>query len=180
LSSSITVGLAAAASLDASSGQAGHGPLVDDVALQLGGGGHHREEELALAGRRVAAGQLAGEDPDADAALVEVIGDSQHVLDEAAEPVELPDHDERITGAQVAERRGEARTLRGGLPRADPTRCDGLRRRLWRTLQGLADFAIVQSYPSTTAAKWGLSKLDALRDLFNGHAWIPPGLEPAG
>jgi transposase len=49
----------------------------------------------------------------------------------------------------------------------------------WRTLQGLADFATVQSYLST-AAKWGISKLDALRDLFNGHAWIPPSLEPAG
>jgi transposase len=49
----------------------------------------------------------------------------------------------------------------------------------WRTIEGLADFALVQSYLST-AAKWGLSKLDALRDLFNGHAWIPPGLEPAG
>jgi transposase len=49
----------------------------------------------------------------------------------------------------------------------------------WRTLQGLADFATVQSYLST-ATKWGISKLDALRDLFNGHAWIPPGLEPAG
>jgi transposase len=49
----------------------------------------------------------------------------------------------------------------------------------WRTLTGLADFAIVQSYLST-AAKWGISTLDALRDLFNGHAWLPPGLEPAG
>ena len=49
----------------------------------------------------------------------------------------------------------------------------------WRTLQGLADFALVQSYLST-AAKWGISKLDALRDLFHGHAWLPPGLEPAG
>jgi transposase len=49
----------------------------------------------------------------------------------------------------------------------------------WRTLQGLADFAVVQSYLST-AAKWGLGKLDALRDLFNGNPWIPPGLEPAG
>jgi transposase len=49
----------------------------------------------------------------------------------------------------------------------------------WRTLQGLADFAIVQSYLST-ASKWGISKLDALRSLFNGRAWIPPGLEPAG
>jgi transposase len=49
----------------------------------------------------------------------------------------------------------------------------------WRTLQGLAEFALVQSYLST-AAKWGISKLDALRDLFGGHAWLPPGLEPAG
>ena len=49
----------------------------------------------------------------------------------------------------------------------------------WRTLTGLADFALVESYLST-AAKWGISKLDALRDLFNGNAWMPPGLEPAG
>ena len=48
----------------------------------------------------------------------------------------------------------------------------------WRTIEGLADFAVTQSYLST-AAKWGISKLDALRDLFNGHAWLPPGLEPA-
>jgi transposase len=48
----------------------------------------------------------------------------------------------------------------------------------WRTLTGLAEFALVESYLST-AAKWGISKLDALRDLFNGNAWIPPGLEPA-
>jgi transposase len=49
----------------------------------------------------------------------------------------------------------------------------------WRTLDGLADFALVQSYLST-AAKWGISKLDALRGLFSGHAWLPPGIEPAG
>ena len=49
----------------------------------------------------------------------------------------------------------------------------------WRTLEGLTGFALIQSYLST-AAKWGISKLDALRDLFHGHAWLPPGLEPAG
>jgi transposase len=49
----------------------------------------------------------------------------------------------------------------------------------WRTIEGLADFAVIQSYLST-AAKWGISKLGALRDLFNGHAWMPPGLEPSG
>lgn len=35
----------------------------------------------------------------------------------------------------------------------------------WRTIEGLADFAVIQSYLST-AAKWGISKLGALRDLF--------------
>ena len=49
----------------------------------------------------------------------------------------------------------------------------------WRAIHGLADFALVQSYLST-AARWAISKLDALRDLFHGHAWLPPGLEPAG
>jgi transposase len=49
----------------------------------------------------------------------------------------------------------------------------------WRTLTGLAEFALVQSCLST-AAKWGTSKLDALRGLFNNNAWLPPGLEPGG
>jgi transposase len=49
----------------------------------------------------------------------------------------------------------------------------------WRTLTGLAEFALVHSYLST-AAKSGISKLDALRDLFNGQPWLPPGLEPTG
>ena len=41
-----------------------------------------------------------------------------------------------------------------------------------RLRKGLADFAVVQSYLST-AAKWGISKLGALRDLFNGQARVP-------
>jgi transposase len=48
----------------------------------------------------------------------------------------------------------------------------------WRTLQGLIDFAIVQSYLDT-ATKWGLDKLDALRQLFTTGAWLPPTLKPA-
>jgi transposase len=47
----------------------------------------------------------------------------------------------------------------------------------WRTLEGLADFAIVQSYLST-AAKWGLDKLGALRQLFTTGPWLPPALSP--
>jgi transposase len=47
----------------------------------------------------------------------------------------------------------------------------------WRTLQGLADFAIVQSYLST-ATKWGISRYDALKRLFTTGAWIPHALTP--
>lgn len=47
----------------------------------------------------------------------------------------------------------------------------------WRTLQGLADFAIVQSYLDT-AAKWRHDKLEALRQLFTTGAWLPPALTP--
>jgi transposase len=48
----------------------------------------------------------------------------------------------------------------------------------WRTLQGLIDFAIVQSYLDT-ATKWGIDKLDALRQLFTTGPWLPPALQPA-
>lgn len=47
----------------------------------------------------------------------------------------------------------------------------------WRTLDGLADFAIVQSYLST-AGKWGQDQLDVLRQLFTTGAWLPPAAAP--
>ncbi len=47
----------------------------------------------------------------------------------------------------------------------------------WRTLQGLIDFAVVQSYLST-ATKWGLDTLDAMTRLFTTGAWLPPALTP--
>jgi transposase len=47
----------------------------------------------------------------------------------------------------------------------------------WRSLQGLAEFALVHSYLST-AAKWGIDKLDALRQLFTTGPWLPPALAP--
>lgn len=42
-----------------------------------------------------------------------------------------------------------------------------------RTLAGLTDFAIVQSYLDT-ATKWGRDTLDVLRELFTTGAWLPP------
>jgi len=47
----------------------------------------------------------------------------------------------------------------------------------WRTLTGLADFAVVQSYLST-AAKWRIDALDALTRLFTDGPWLPPATAP--
>jgi transposase len=47
----------------------------------------------------------------------------------------------------------------------------------WRTLLGLADFAVVASYLSTTA-KWGIDALDALTMLFTDGPWLPPAVAP--
>ena len=47
----------------------------------------------------------------------------------------------------------------------------------WRTLEGLADFAVVQSYLST-AAKWGIDQLDALTQLFTDGPWLPDAIRP--
>jgi transposase len=48
----------------------------------------------------------------------------------------------------------------------------------WRTLEGLAQFAVVQSYLST-ASHWGLTRFEALHRLFTTGPWIPTGLSPA-
>jgi transposase len=47
----------------------------------------------------------------------------------------------------------------------------------WRTLAGLADFAVVRSYLSTTT-KWGIETLDAFERLFTTGAWLPPAATP--
>jgi len=47
----------------------------------------------------------------------------------------------------------------------------------WRTLDGLADFAVVQSYLST-AAKWGTDAYDALTQLFTTGPWLPAAVRP--
>jgi transposase len=43
----------------------------------------------------------------------------------------------------------------------------------WRTLQGLADFAVLRSYLST-ATKHGMDLLDVLQQLFTTGPWLPP------
>ena len=47
----------------------------------------------------------------------------------------------------------------------------------WRTIAGLADFAVVRSYLSTVG-KWGIDALDALTQLFTTGPWLPPAAAP--
>jgi transposase len=47
----------------------------------------------------------------------------------------------------------------------------------WRTLDGLADFAIIWSYLST-AAKHRLDRLDVLVEQFTTGPWLPPDPAP--
>ena len=47
----------------------------------------------------------------------------------------------------------------------------------WRTPQGLADFAVIQSYLST-ATKWGIDAPDALIQLFIEGPWLPAAIRP--
>ena len=49
----------------------------------------------------------------------------------------------------------------------------------WRTLQGPADFAVVQPY-LPTAAHWGITRIHALHRLSTGDGpWTPATLTPA-
>ncbi len=47
----------------------------------------------------------------------------------------------------------------------------------WRTLDGLADFAVIWSYLST-AAKHGRDHVDAPVELFTTGPWLPPDPAP--
>ena len=60
----------------------------------------------------------------------------------------------------------------------DPMDLNGVAVTFDVALQGLADFAVVQSYLAT-AAHWGITRFQALHRLFNGDGpWIPTTLAP--
>jgi len=76
-------------------------------------------------------------------------------------------------GAPARQRAGATRQRRR--TGQDPTTH---RRGLLAPLQGLADFAIVRSYVST-AAKWGITSLDAFEQLFTTAPGSPQPPHPA-
>jgi transposase len=47
----------------------------------------------------------------------------------------------------------------------------------WRTLPGAEAFLVVRSYLATTR-KHGVNPLAALRQLFEGHPWLPASAPP--
>jgi hypothetical protein len=47
----------------------------------------------------------------------------------------------------------------------------------WRTLPGAHAFLALRSYIST-ARKHGINPLHALRELFEGHPWLPTAVPP--
>jgi hypothetical protein len=73
-------------------------------ALEFGVRGHHREEELALAFRRVGSRQLARQDPQADAAPVQVVANREQILNRPPHPVEFPRDDGRRRAPSETER----------------------------------------------------------------------------
>ena len=90
----------------------------------------------------------------------------------------------RMAGLLIGARDAAAAARLAGQAALAPAILDGLLTR-YRDLAtaGLAANlyrrTATESYLAT-AAKGGITKLDALRDLFRGHAWKPPGLQPAG
>ena len=81
--------------------------FADEVALELGHGAEHVEDEPGAGRGRV---DRLVEAPEADAVVLERAGRCRSVPQAAPESVELP-HDQRVAGAQVIERRCELRPL---------------------------------------------------------------------
>jgi hypothetical protein len=70
--------------------------------------------------------------------------------------------------------KGPRRSNASGLPDREirPVKVKQRAAGCWRTLEGLADFAIIWSYLST--ARHDLDHLDVLVELFTTGPWLPP------
>src|SRR3546814_964932 len=87
------------ASPRAGSGQASHGALADHIPLKLRQCGKNAEHHPARWRRGVDLRALAGEHPQTDTAIRQILHRADQVGERSAEPVELP-NDEDIAVAQ--------------------------------------------------------------------------------
>ena len=78
------------ASTSARCGEAGHGPLADEVALKFRQGREYPENQFPAGRRRVDIGALAGEDAETDASIRKTAHGRDQVLEVTAKAIELP------------------------------------------------------------------------------------------
>lgn len=82
-----------------------------------------------------------------------------------------------MAGLLIEARAAAAAARLAGQSALEPAVLEDLLTR-YRALTGAGLTANLYRRTATAKDARRITKLDALRDLFNGHAWKPPGLEP--
>ena len=102
-------------------GQSSEGPFPDQLSFEFRQSREEREDQLSAGRRRVEAGPLAGEHPDPDVPVVEVLHQVDEMAEIATEAIEPPD-DDHVSLPRRLEEGGESRavlTLSGRLVLVD-------------------------------------------------------------
>ena len=115
-------------------GQSSAGPFPDQLSFEFRQSREEREDQLSAGRRRVDAGPLAGEHPDPDVPVVEVLHQVDEMAEIATEAIEPPDDDHVSLPRRLEE---------GGEPRAVLT----LSGRLVLVDRVVADAGLAQSIP---------------------------------
>ena len=115
-------------------GQSSEGPFPDQLSFEFRQSREEREDQLSAGRRRVDAGPLAGEHPDPDVPVVEVLHQVDEMAEIATEAIEPPDDDHVSLPRRLEE---------GGEPRAVLT----LSGRLVLVDRVVADAGLAQSIP---------------------------------
>ena len=80
-------------------GQSSEGPFLDQLSFEFRQSREEREDQLSAGGRRVDAGPLAGEHPDPDVPVVEVLHQVDEMAEIATEAIEPPGRRSRLPAA---------------------------------------------------------------------------------
>ena len=91
-------------------GQSSEGPFPDQLSFEFRQSREEREDQLSAGRRRVDAGPLAGEHPDPDAPVVEVLHQVDEMAEIATEAIEPPD-DDHVSLPRRLEEGGEPRAV---------------------------------------------------------------------
>ena len=123
-------------------GQSSAGPFPDQLSFEFRQSREDREDQLFAGRRRVDAGPLAGEHPDPDVPVVEVLHQVDEMAEIATEAIEPPD-DDHVSLSRRLEEGGESRavrTLSGRLVLVDRVVADaGLAQSIHLQVEGTQD-----------------------------------------